>query len=149
MGRPTVGSEVVALVCTMALANPLGRAPHPWRVTQAWLQHLAAYRRRLMPRRRKPVVCQNRSPRLDDGSAACEPWTAMSLALALWGACARRSEPAPTLHSRTCRPAGSRPGPAFDQGDRAWGAWSAPSVYAPPPGGLDGPGRAFSSAPSP
>src|SRR2546428_9435157 len=33
-----------------------------------------------------PVVCQNRSPRLDDGPAPCEPWTAMSLALALLGA---------------------------------------------------------------
>src|SRR6266851_964410 len=32
------------------------------------------------------VVCQNPSPRLDDGPAACEPWTAMSLVLALLGA---------------------------------------------------------------
>src|SRR2546428_8524875 len=149
MGRPTVGSEVVALVRTMALANPLGRAPHPWRVTQAWLQHLAAYRRRLMPRRRKPVVCQNRSPRLDDGSAACEPWTAMSLALALWRACARRSEPAPTLHSRTWRSDSSSPCSAVDQSDRDSGASIAPSGYGSPTGGLDGARRSISYAPRP
>jgi len=33
----------------------------------------------------EPVVCQI-SSRMDDGSAACEPWTAMFLALALWSA---------------------------------------------------------------
>src|SRR5258708_9249254 len=33
-----------------------------------------------------PVVGQYRYPRVDDGPAACEPWTAMSLAFALLGA---------------------------------------------------------------
>src|SRR5713226_2876439 len=32
------------------------------------------------------VVCQNSLPRLDDERAACEPWTAMSLVLAVLGA---------------------------------------------------------------
>src|SRR2546422_10245396 len=52
--------------------------------------HVVEHHPRLEERRRvdlaDPVVCQNRSPRLDDGPAACEPWTAMSLALALLGA---------------------------------------------------------------
>src|SRR2546427_1797869 len=52
--------------------------------------HVVEHHPRLEERRRvdlaDPVVCQNRSPRLDDGSAACEPWTAMFLALALWSA---------------------------------------------------------------
>src|SRR6266446_8227771 len=33
-----------------------------------------------------PVVCQNSIPRLDDVRAACEPWRAMSLVLAVLGA---------------------------------------------------------------
>src|SRR6266446_4886918 len=33
-----------------------------------------------------PVVCQDSIPRLDDGRAACEPWRAMSLVLAVLGA---------------------------------------------------------------
>src|SRR5438445_5912186 len=49
-------------------------------------QQLIVAHRKVPGRVRWAVVCQNRSPRLDDGSAACEPWTAMSLALALWGA---------------------------------------------------------------
>src|SRR3989441_8981477 len=52
--------------------------------------HVVEHHRRLEEGRRvdlaDPVVCQNRSPRLDDGPAACERWTAMSLALALLGA---------------------------------------------------------------
>src|SRR2546422_7960581 len=35
---------------------------------------------------RRPVVCQNSIPTLDDVRAACEPWRAMSLVLALLGA---------------------------------------------------------------
>src|SRR5437588_665039 len=31
------------------------------------------------------VLCQNATTRLDDGQAACEPWRAMYLALALLG----------------------------------------------------------------
>src|SRR2546428_11402458 len=42
--------------------------------------HVVEHHPRLEERRRvdlaDPVACQNRSPRLDDGPAACEPWTA-------------------------------------------------------------------------
>src|SRR2546428_10026680 len=112
-------------------------------------QQLIVAHRKVPGRVRWAVVCQNRSPRLDDGSAACEPWTAMSLALALWGACARRSEPAPTLHSRTWRSDSSSPCSAVDQSDRDSGASIAPSGYGSPTGGLDGARRSISYAPRP
>src|SRR5260370_20124409 len=40
----------------------------------------------VLPAKTRVVVCQNSILRLDDGPAACEPWRAMSLVLALLGA---------------------------------------------------------------
>src|SRR2546430_17610856 len=96
--------------------------------------HVVEHHPRLEERRRvdlaDPVVCQNRSPRLDDGPAACEPWTAMSLALALLGAlrAALRNCTDPTLLNLAIRQQlallrhRSKP-PRFGPLDRAFWVW--------------------------
>src|SRR2546428_10447448 len=52
--------------------------------------HVVEHHPRLEERRRVDLggrrIIKKKYPRLDDGPAACEPWTAMSLALALLGA---------------------------------------------------------------
>ena len=63
--------------------------------------------------------------------------------------CARRSEPPPTLHSRTWRSDISSPCSAVDQSDRDSGVSIALSGYGSPTSGLDGARRSISYAPRP
>ena len=63
--------------------------------------------------------------------------------------CARRSEHAPTSHSRTWRSDSSSPCSAVDQSDRDSGASIAPSGCGSPTGGLSGARRSISYAPRP
>src|SRR5256712_5649807 len=96
--------------------------------------HVVEHHPRLEERRRvdlaDPVVCQNRSPRLDDGPAACEPWTAMSLALALLGAlrAALRTRPDLALENLALRQqlallSRRSKRPRFGRLDRAFWLW--------------------------
>src|SRR5438876_8865974 len=63
--------------------------------------------------------------------------------------CARRSEPAPTLHSRTWRSDSSSPCSAVDQSDRDSGASIVSSGYGSPTIGLGGERRFISFVPKP